>query len=308
MTMNLVFGAMGMVGTAIRQELSRQNLDFVGFGHDNLDCENHANVEYVFQRWLPKTVYLCAAKVGGILANSTEPADFVTRNLKIQTNVIEACHHHKARLIFFGSSCIYPRDCPQPMREEHLLTGPLEPTNEAYAIAKIAGIKMCEAFHKQYGLSYVALMPCNLFGPGDNYTPDKCHVIPALIRRFHEAKKKGAEDVIVWGTGRPRREFMYVADLAEAAVKLAESGEVGTFNAGGGIEVTIAELASLCAEAVGYSGSIEFDISKPDGVDRKMLDSSKLNLSLNWAAHTGLLPGLRKAYADFLARYDCPTT
>jgi GDP-L-fucose synthase len=257
----------------------------------------------------PDQVYIAAARVGGIHANNTYPAEFIYSNLMVQANVIHAAYTHGVRkLLFLGSSCIYPRLAPQPMREEALLTGTLEPTNEPYALAKIAGIKLCESYNRQYGTDYRSVMPTNLYGPGDNYHPENSHVVPAMLRRFHEAKLAGTPSVAVWGTGTPRREFLYVDDMAAACVRVMEMDaakwEANTspmqrlLNVGYGSDVSIAELAHAVAKAVGYEGKITFDINRPDGAPRKLIDSSRLH-ALGWQPKVGLEQGLALAYADF---------
>ncbi len=251
----------------------------------------------------PDFIFVAAAKVGGIQANNTYRADFIYQNLAIETNLIHGAHLADVqRLMFLGSSCIYPRDCPQPIKEEYLLTGPLEPTNEPYAIAKIAGIKLCESYDRQYGRQYVSVMPTNLYGPNDNYDLNSSHVLPALIRKAHEARLRGDKEYVVWGSGTPRREFLYVDDLADACVFLMEQDYDGPLlNVGTGKDVTIRELASTVMEAVGFTGAIVFDSSKPDGTPRKLLDVGRLR-ALGWQAKTELAPGIRLAYADFVQR------
>ena len=296
-----VAGERGMVGRAIVRRLASSGCDLLSAPRPALDLENEASLGAWFRAKRPQAVFLAAAKVGGIRANDTLPVDFLERNLRIAANVIRAAHETKVeKLVFLGSSCIYPRDARQPMTEEALLTGPLEPTNQWYAIAKIAGIKLCEAYRKQYGDDFVSVMPTNLYGPGDNYHPEHSHVPAALIRRFHEAKESGAGDVIVWGTGTPRREFMHVDDMADGCVFVMErySG-AGMLNVGTGLDVTIAEFAAMVAEVVGYKGKLTFDTARPDGTPRKLLDVSKL-AALGWRARTGLREGLADAYADFL--------
>jgi GDP-L-fucose synthase len=296
-----VAGERGMVGRAIVRRLASSDCDMLSAPRDALDLENEASVSAWFAANGPQAVFLAAAKVGGINANDTLPVEFLERNLRIAANVIRAAHETKVeKLVFLGSSCIYPRDARQPMTEEALLTGPLEPTNQWYAIAKIAGIKLCEAYRKQYGDDFVSVMPTNLYGPGDNYHPEHSHVPAALIRRFHEAKESGAADVVVWGTGTPRREFMHVDDMADGCVFVMErySG-AGMLNVGTGLDVTIAEFAALVADVVGYKGKLAFDTARPDGTPRKLLDVSKL-AALGWRARIGLREGLADAYADFL--------
>ncbi len=298
-----VAGHRGLVGGAIVRALERRGAGpLLTRSSHELDLTDAGAVDRFFAAERPAFVYLAAAKVGGIRANSTYPAEFIRDNLAIQTNVIHAAWRHGAtRLLFLGSSCIYPRLAPQPMREEHLLTGPLEPTNEWYAIAKIAGLKMCEAYRRQYGFQTVSLMPTNLYGPGDNFSHEDSHVLPALIRRFHEAKQAAAPEVVVWGTGTPRREFLYVDDLAEAAVLLMELNPPDALiNVGTGEDVSIAELAELIKRTVGYAGRLRFDTSKPDGTPRKLLDVSRLH-SLGWRHKTGLEDGIAATYRWLLA-------
>jgi len=299
-----VAGHRGLVGSAIVRRLEaegRRNL--ILSGRDALDLRVEGAVEEFFARERPEFVYLAAAKVGGILANSTRPAEFLRDNLAIQTNVIHAAWKSGVRkLLFLGSSCIYPKFAPQPIREEYLLTGELEPSNEAYAIAKIAGIEMCQAYRKQYGFSAISLMPTNLYGPGDNFDLQSSHVLPALLRKFHEAAKAGAPEVVIWGTGTPRREFLHVDDLADAAVFLMrnyESGEI--VNVGTGQDLTIAELAQAIARITGYHGGLVFDASKPDGTPRKLLDVSRLE-GLGWKARIPLEEGIGGTYRWYLNR------
>ena len=311
-----VAGHRGMVGSSIVRNLQAQGYsNIVTRTHTELDLTNQAAVEHFFKTEKPDHVYLAAAKVGGIHANNTYPAEFIYQNLMMQNNVIhQAFVHGVKKLLFLGSSCIYPKLAPQPMSEDALLTGKLEPTNEPYAIAKIAGIKMCESYNRQYGQShgvdYRSVMPTNLYGPGDNYHPENSHVIPALIRRFHEAKVANAPEVVIWGTGTPRREFLYVDDMAAASVYVMELEKVlyeqhtqpmqSHINVGYGSDVTIAELASAVAKATGYQGSITFDTSKPDGAPRKWMDSGRLN-HLGWKARVDLSSGLDLAYKDFVS-------
>lgn len=309
-----VAGHRGMVGSAIVRNLQAQGYaNIVVRTHAELDLTNQAQVAAFFETEKPDQVYLAAAKVGGIHANNTYPADFIYDNLMMQNNVIhQAFLHGVKKLLFLGSSCIYPKLAPQPMGEDALLTGKLEPTNEPYAIAKIAGIKMCESYNRQYGQShgvdYRSVMPTNLYGPGDNYHPENSHVIPALIRRFHEAKISSAPVVIIWGTGTPKREFLYVDDMAAASVFVMQLDKKtydsqtelmqSHINVGFGSDVTIAEVAKAVGEAVGYQGSISFDPSKPDGAPRKWMDSAKLN-QLGWQPKVDLSSGLKIAYAHF---------
>lgn len=311
-----VAGHRGMVGSAIVRNLQAKGYrNIVTRTHAELDLTNQADVRSFFKIEQPEQVYLAAAKVGGIHANNTFPAEFIYENLMVQNNVIhQAFLSGVKKLLFLGSSCIYPKLAPQPMSEDVLLMGKLEPTNEPYAIAKIAGIKICESYNRQYGIShgvdYRSVMPTNLYGPGDNYHPENSHVIPALIRRFHEAKVSNAPEVVIWGTGSPKREFLYVDDMAEASVfvmgldkKIYDSETQAMqshLNVGFGSDITIAELAHAVANAVGYEGEISFDHRKPDGSPRKWMDSSRLN-QLGWAAQVALPEGLTKAYAGFLA-------
>jgi len=308
-----VAGHRGMVGSAIVRTLIVSGVpeqDIITRTHAELDLRNQAVVQAFFQQQRPAQVYLAAAKVGGIHANNTYPADFIYDNLMVQANVIDAAHRVGVqKLLFLGSSCIYPRLAAQPMAEDALLTGALEPTNEPYAIAKIAGIKMCESYNRQHGRDYRSVMPTNLYGPGDNYHPENSHVIPALIRRFHEAKMSGAPELAIWGSGTPRREFLYVDDMAAAsafvmnlplqAYKAQTLPMQSHLNVGFGSDVTIAELAQVVSQAVGYRGNIIFDTSKPDGPPRKWMSSNRLN-ALGWRAQVDLVSGLRAAYADFV--------
>ena len=312
-----VAGHRGMVGSAIVRLLQQQGqANIITRTHAELDLTNQAAVCTFFAAEKPDQVYLAAAKVGGIHANNTYPAEFIYQNLLIEANVIDAAFRHSVKkLLFLGSSCIYPKLASQPMREDALLTNALEPTNEPYAIAKIAGIKLCESYNRQYGEShgvdYRSVMPTNLYGTGDNYHPENAHVIPALIRRFHEAKVSNASSVIIWGTGTPRREFLYVDDMATASVYVMNLDKsvyerhtqpmLSHINVGCGNDITIRELAELIGKTVGYQGKIAFDTSKPDGAPRKLMDSSRLN-TLGWQARIGLKEGLEQAYADFLNR------
>lgn len=318
-----VAGHRGMVGSAIVRALLARGVphnQIVTRTHAELDLTDQCAVHGFFEAEKPTQVYLAAAKVGGIHANNTYPADFIYQNLMVQANVIHAAFTYGVpKLLFLGSSCIYPRLAPQPMTEAALLTGTLEPTNEPYAIAKIAGIKLCESYNRQYGAShgvdYRSVMPTNLYGPGDNYHPDNSHVIPALIRRFHEAKVSGAPEVAIWGTGTPRREFLYVDDMAAASVFVMNLDKAvlaasttpmcSHINVGFGSDVTIAELARAVGATVGYTGKVTFDATKPDGTPRKWMDSSRLN-TLGWQARTGLQQGLAQAYADFLKTSATP--
>jgi GDP-L-fucose synthase len=308
-----------MVGSAIVRQLLANGHPIeriVTRTHAELDLTNQAAVQTFFAQEKPDQVYLAAAKVGGIHANNTYPAEFIYDNLMVQANVVDSAFKNGVKkLLFLGSSCIYPKLAPQPMHEDALLTGTLESTNEPYAIAKIAGIKLCESYNRQYGAShgvdYRSVMPTNLYGPGDNYHPENSHVIPALIRRFHEAKVAQAPSVAIWGTGTPKREFLYVDDMAAASVHVMNlpkptydkhtSPMLSHINVGYGTDVSIAEAAQTIAQVVGYTGSVTFDTSKPDGTPRKWMDSSRLN-SLGWQAQVPLLQGLTQAYQDFLTR------
>ncbi|MDH3319503.1 MAG: GDP-L-fucose synthase [Betaproteobacteria bacterium] len=309
-----VAGHRGLAGSALVRRLRAA-------GYENLALRTHADLELTdaaavrrfFEAERPQHVLLAAAKVGGILANSTLPAEFIHENLAIQTNVIhEAWRAGVKRLLFLGSSCIYPRDCPQPMKEEHLLTGPLEPTNRPYALAKIAGIEMCSAYNRQFGAQFLAVMPTNLYGPGDNYDLETSHVLPALLRKAHEAKARGDEALVVWGTGKPRREFLHSDDMADACVSLLRLEDerfrsaIATYppliNIGAGKDLTIQELAQLVCEVVGFRGRLEFDAAKPDGTPRKLLDTSRLE-RLGWRSQIGLREGICLAYDDYVAKY-----
>ena len=296
-----VAGHTGLVGSAIVRKLEKKGYtNIVTRTMEALDLTNQCATDEFFKTQKPEFVFLAAAKVGGIEANNTYPADFAYINLAIETNVIKAAHDHKVKkLLFLGSSCIYPKNCPQPIKEEYLLTGPLEPTNEAYAIAKIAGLKMCQFFKKQYGDNFISAMPTNLYGPNDNYDLQTSHVLPALIRKIHEAKVNNAPYVELWGTGTPRREFLYVDDLADAVVFLIKTYEGEEhINIGTGEDVTILELAEIIKEIVGYSGKIKFDATKPDGTMRKLLDVSKL-AELGWKSGVSLKEGIELSYGSF---------
>ncbi len=298
-----VAGHRGMVGSAIVRRLADEPVQVLTVGRDHVDLRDRAAVDAWMKAERPDVVVLAAAKVGGIWANNNFPVDFLYDNLAIETAVIPAAHAAGVKkLLMLGSACIYPRLAPQPMREEDLLGGPLEPTNEWYAIAKIAGLKLCQAYRRQYGADFISLMPNNLYGPGDNYHPEHSHVPAGLIRRMDEARRAGAPSVSVWGTGTPRREFLFVEDLADACVHVLKtySGEIA-LNVGSGQEVSIGEFARLVAEAVGYQGELVFDTSRPDGAPRKLLDVSRLT-ALGWTASTPLREGLAKAYADYQAR------
>ncbi|MDP4836953.1 MAG: GDP-L-fucose synthase [Burkholderiales bacterium] len=311
-----VAGHRGMVGSAIVRQLLAQGHspeNIVTRTHNELDLTDQSAVRNFFEKESPDQVYLAAAKVGGIHANNTYPAEFIYNNLMVEANVIDSSFRNGVKkLLFLGSSCIYPKLAEQPMREDALLTGILEPTNEPYAIAKIAGIKLCESYNRQYGQShgvdYRSVMPTNLYGPGDNYHPENSHVIPALIRRFHEAKINNLSNVAIWGTGNPRREFLYVDDMAAASVYVMNLSKnhyeqqtkpmLSHINVGYGSDVTVKELAILVSQTVGFQGAIEFDSSKPDGSPRKWMDSGRLN-DLGWQAHVNLEKGLAFAYEDF---------
>jgi GDP-L-fucose synthase len=309
-----VAGHTGLAGSAILRALERA-------GHANFLLRKHAELELTdaravaafFERERPDYVFLAAAKVGGILANNSYPADFIRDNLAVQLNVIhEAWRARVKRLLFLGSSCIYPRDCPQPMKEEHLLSGPLEPTNRAYALAKISGVEMCWSYNRQYGTRCLATMPTNLYGPGDSYDLQNSHVLPALIRKVHEAKQGGEPQVTLWGSGRPLREFLYSDDLGEACAflmrmpaadfdKLVAPAQAPLINIGAGADQSIADIAKLIAEVLGYDGKFVYDASKPDGTPRKLLDSSRM-LRLGWQPKTELRKGIALAYRDYLER------
>ena len=313
-----VAGHGGLVGSALMRQLDKQGYaNLVTRTHAELDLTNQIAVEEFFTTEKPEYVFLAAAKVGGIHANNTYPADFINQNLSIQSNVIHQSYLNGVkRLLFLGSSCIYPRDCPQPINEEYLLTGPLEPTNRPYALAKIAGIEMCWSYNRQYGTQYLAAMPTNLYGPDDNYHAENSHVIPALIRKFHEAKVSKQSTVTVWGTGKPLREFLYSDDMAKACLHLislpddafhklteanSQKGLPPLVNVGCGEDVTIKQLAELVATTIGYEGELVFDTSKPDGTMRKLMEVSLLN-TLGWQAKVTLRDGLKMAYANYLKK------
>lgn len=297
-----VAGHLGMVGSAIHRALEKK-------GYENILTATRAQLDLLDQRAVarffsehePDFIFLAAAKVGGIHANNTLPAEFLYQNLMIEANLIHSAHEVGVqRMLFLGSSCIYPRDCPQPIREEYLLTGPLEATNEPYAIAKIAGIKLCESYNRQYGRHYVSAMPTNLYGPNDNYDLQTSHVLPALIRKAHEAKSQGDPKLVVWGSGKPMREFLYVDDMADACIFLMETGVTeGLFNVGTGTDITIKEAAEAVMDVVGFTGDLAFDSSKPDGTPRKLLSVDKL-ASVGWRSVTGLKEGIGLAYEHFL--------
>jgi len=302
-----VAGHRGLVGSAIMRRLQAGGYkNIVTRTHADLDLTDQSSVRAFFVTEKPDCVFLAAAKVGGIQANNTYRADFIYQNLMIESNITHAAYQNKVKkLLFLGSSCIYPKHAPQPMKEEYLLTGPLEPTNEPYAVAKIAGIKMCAAYNRQYGTNFISVMPTNLYGPNDNYDLQDSHVLPALIRKMHEAKQRGDTEVVVWGTGAPRREFLYSEDLADACVFLMEkcnAQDIGEFvNIGVGTDVTIRELAQLVADVVGFQGQFVFDHGKPDGTPQKLLDVTRLH-RLGWVAKTELKIGAQFAYSDFLRR------
>jgi GDP-L-fucose synthase len=301
-----IAGHRGMVGSAITRKLEQEGFtNFITRVSTELDLRNQHQVAVFFEEEKPDYVFLAAAKVGGIVANNTYRAEFLYDNLQIQNNVIHSAYSNGVKkLMFLGSSCIYPKMAPQPLQEDYLLTGPLEETNEPYAIAKIAGIKMCDAYRAQYGCNYISVMPTNLYGYNDNYHPQNSHVLPALIRRFHEAKEQGMPSVTIWGTGSPKREFLFADDLAAACYYLMENyDEPGLVNIGTGEDLSIKELAELVKKTVGYEGDITFDASKPDGTPRKLMDVSKLH-SKGWK-HTIELPeGIKLAYQDFLSKQN----
>jgi GDP-L-fucose synthase len=310
-----VAGHRGMVGSAIIRKLQEDRSNNIVFrSHGELDLTNQDAVNFFFEKERPDHVYLAAAKVGGIYANNTYPADFIYENLMIQTNIIHAAWKYGvSKLLFLGSSCIYPKIAEQPISEAALLTGSLESTNEPYAIAKISGIKLCESYNRQYGVDFRSVMPCNLYGPGDNYHLENSHVIPALIRRFHEAKVLGKKEVIIWGTGTPKREFLYVDDMATASVHVMNLDKSvyakntlpmqNHINVGYGADVTIANLAQAISEAVEYYGDIKFDNNKPDGTPTKLMNTELINL-LGWNPQVNLKEGLKKTYKDFMMHID----
>jgi GDP-L-fucose synthase len=293
-----IAGHTGLVGSAILRKLRQDGYNNLVFRtKDELDLLDQKAVENFFQEQKPEYVFLAAAKVGGIMANNNYPADFIIENLIIETNIIKSAHKNKSKkLLFLGSSCIYPRDCPQPIKEEYLMTGPLEKTNDAYAIAKIAGIMMCQSFSKQYGSNFISLMPTNLYGINDNFDLENSHVLPAMIRKFHEAKEHDNKEVILWGTGKAKREFLFVDDLVDGCIFLMQNyNNPEIVNIGTGEEISILELANMIKKCIGYEGDIVWDSSKPDGTPRKLLDVSKIN-SLGWKYKTNLLAGIEKTY------------
>ena len=299
-------GHRGMVGAALVRALERRgNVSVITRGREELDLTRQAEVEAFLAETRPECVVIAAAKVGGIHANHTYPAEFIYANLSIASNLIHgAWKTGVERVLFLGSSCIYPKHAPQPMPEECLLSGPLEPTNEAYAIAKIAGLKLCQYYRRQYGVGYHSAMPTNLYGPGDNYHPENSHVLPALIRRFHEARERGDAEVTVWGSGEPKREFLHVDDLAEACLHLVDTEDPPDWiNVGTGVDIPIRDLAEKIREATGFSGEIRFDTTKPDGTPRKLLDVSRIN-RLGWTARIALDEGLRDTYRAFLEEWQ----
>lgn len=317
MTKIFVAGHNGMVGSAICRQLKGQDVELITASRQELDLTNQPQVKDFFSAHKFDQVYLAAAKVGGIHANNTYPADFIYQNLMIQNNIIHQSYKSGVKkLLFLGSSCIYPRLAKQPMREEQLLSGYLEPTNEPYAVAKIAGIKMCDSYNRQYGLDYRSVMPTNLYGPGDNYHPQNSHVIPALLRRFHEAKIQNRKKVIVWGSGSPYREFLYVDDMARACVflmgldkkvfSLSKTGTVTHVNVGTGQEISLKKLSEMIANTTGFTGKVEWDRTKPDGAPRKLMDCDKLKL-LGWKSSTSLSDGLKKAYDWYLSNHGSPS-
>jgi GDP-L-fucose synthase len=299
-----VAGHRGMVGSAIVRKLEGKGYkSILTATRDQLDLLDQKAVESYINEHKPDYIYLAAAKVGGIHANNTFRGQFIYENMMIESNIIHAAWKSGVkRLLFLGSSCIYPRDCPQPIQEDYLLTGPLEQTNEPYAIAKIAGIKLCESYNRQYGTEYVSVMPTNLYGPNDNYDLESSHVLPALIRKAHEAKERGDKELVVWGSGKPMREFLYVDDMADACVFLMESTvKDGLFNIGTGQDITIRDLAETIMDVVGFDGEIVFDASKPDGTPRKLLNVDKMK-QLGWSAKTALREGISASYSDFLSK------
>lgn len=300
-----VAGHSGLVGSALVRKLKRDGfINILTISHKHLDLTDQYATHQFFEEHQPDYVFLAAAKVGGIHANSTYPAEFIYQNLQIQNNVIEASYQNKVKkLLLLGSSCIYPKYAPQPITEESLMSGALEPTNAPYGLAKIAGIMMCESYNRQYGTNFISCMPTNLYGPGDNYHLENSHVLPALLRRIHDAKVANAPEVVIWGTGNPLREFLYVDDLADACVFLMQNYKDNrTINVGSGIEIRIRDLAETIKEVVGYQGKITTDPTKPDGTPRKLIDSSRIH-SMGWKSNTDLREGIRLSYDDFLSRF-----
>ena len=303
----LILGSKGLVGSNLltKYKNSRPNYEILHPVRNELDLTKREKVFEYFGNFRPDLVFLCAAKVGGIKANNDYKADYITQNLRIQTNVIEACHRYDVKkLVFLGSSCIYPKECPQPIKEEYLLTGPLEPTNDAYAIAKIAGIKMCQSYNQQYGCDFISVMPSNLYGPGDNFDLNTSHVFPALIRKFHEAKTLGLPEVEIWGTGTPMREFLHVDDLADALIFLSENySSPEIINVGSGNDISIKDLALKIKNIIGYDGGIRFNTEYPDGTMRKVMDVSRI-FSTGWFPKISLESGIKSTYEFYKERYE----
>lgn len=306
-----ISGHRGLVGSAVMERLEKEGYtNIITRTHGELDLLRQADVEAFFKKERPEYVVLSAARVGGIYANSAYPAQFIYENLMIQNNVIHSSYSSGVeKLVFFGSACSYPRECPQPMKEGYLLTGSLEPTNEPYAVAKIAGMKMCESYNRQYGSSFISIVPANVYGPKDNFDTEGSHVIPALLRRFHEAKLSGVRDVVIWGSGSPKREFIYADDLADACLFLLQKRRAAPLiNVGGGAEISVMALAYLIKEIVGFKGAVSFDIARPDGAPQKLLDSTMIN-ALGWKAVTTLGEGIKKTYGWYLnSAWACRTT
>ena len=299
-----IAGHNGMVGSALHRRLEHEDCKIITADRSELDCTRQTDVENWLSINKPDCIFLAAAKVGGIHANNEYPAEFIYENLSIQTNIIHAAYKNGAeKLLFLGSSCIYPKNAPQPLKEEYLLTGELESTNEAYATAKIAGIKMCQSYRKQYDCDFISVMPCNLYGPGDNYHPENAHVVAAFIRRFHEAKEQGLDEVSIWGTGKPLREFMHVDDLADACTFLMQHySDASPINIGTREEISIQNFAELIADIVEFKGTITNDLTKPDGTTRKVMDCSKLN-TLGWNSRIKLMEGLEQTYLSYLSKF-----
>lgn len=303
-----VAGHSGLVGSALVRKLKRDGFNnILTASHKHLDLTDQAATFQFFEEHKPEYVFLAAAKVGGIHANSTYPAEFIYQNLQIQNNIIEASYRNKIKkLLLLGSSCIYPRNASNPIQEDSLMSGALEPTNAPYALAKIAGIMMCESYNRQYGTNFISCMPTNLYGIGDSYHPENSHVLPALLRRIHEANVANTPEVVIWGTGNPLREFLYVDDLADACVFLMDNyNDNKTINVGSGLEVRIRDLAEIIKEVVGYQGKISTDPTKPDGTPRKLIDSSRIH-SMGWKSKTDLREGIKLSYEDFLLRFVIP--